>query len=805
MIGHHFDTIYFYTKALERSRNLGYSSKNGIADKLLYDQLKSMSWDALNLGQDHKLWDYMFGEDSDGNVTQTNPSKTRTNEVWRRIVNNLPYLLKHKGSRRGIHALMACYGIPSSNLSIMEFGGPEVTDDTKNKLIMDGTSYALKMVSGNSIPIGVVSNAKTVELFVKPAKAGNYNVVNDGTANNIVVSGSVGSTYGKVKFGAIETPLLPLFNGRYFGISLARWSTYTELNVMQVESDRLIFSASVTGSTPNLNTDFTIGSTFSGSIDEFRIWNTPLSRSVFEQHVYYPEMVNGNHISASTTDLDLRFDFEYPKNLSGGAKIINVAPIISLGTGSRNYYEDNNTTTGISGRPSIKSATAASFASVTTHPYQFEVLNRNVVLEMPDIGTSRYATNKVRFEEQSLTSDLSPKSRSTRKAFDNQPMDSNRVGLFFSPNKELNLDIAKAFGDTNFNEYIGDPSDRFKPGYKSLDNIRNYYFQRIKGRDIYSYINLIRAYENAMFEDIKKMLPARVTATTGILVEPHFLERSKYQYTKPTGSSDYYETVIPTTTIVYSETNQYEAIIDADMSEQVFGENNQLDSIVNADFSENIVGENNQYESIIYANDGIGTTGEYYSYEVTIPYELANGTLTKQDTNEDTNKLVSRNDYVDIGFSIYAENGTAIRSYYDSDKVLRKERIRVTIIEEEKTKTIIRPSVTINGRSDPRSEPGEENIIYTEKSLVIQPFSGSTAPTVGGSIVSASAVHGYLPTHYRNTSDLTTGLQNSYYNGCKNTSATTLDGSSPIEVFVTNPNVIKVNGRDNNEPILDVE
>ena len=80
--------------------------------------------------------------------------------------------------------------------------------------------------------------------------------------------------------------------------------------------------------------------------------------------------------------------------------------------------------------------------------------------------------------------------------------------------------------------------------------------------------------------------------------------------------------------------------------------------------------------------------------------------------------------------------------------------------------------------------------------MVVQPFSGSIAPTVGGNIVSASAVHGYLPTHYRNTSDLTTGLQNSYYNGCKNTSATTLDGSSPIEVFVTNPNIIKVKIRN---------
>jgi len=56
-------------------------------------------------------------------------------------------------------------------------------------------------------------------------------------------------------------------------------------------------------------------------------------------------------------------------------------------------------------------------------------------------------------------------------------------------------------------------------------------------------------------------------------------------------------------------------------------------------------------------------------------------------------------------------------------------------------------------------------------------------------------------------SDLTTGLINSYYKGSKNTAATTLDGTSPIETFVSNPNTLVVNktGRSTSEPILQVE
>ena len=96
---------------------------------------------------------------------------------------------------------------------------------------------------------------------------------------------------------------------------------------------------------------------------------------------------------------------------------------------------------------------------------------------------------------------------------------------------------------------------------------------------------------------------------------------------------------------------------------------------------------------------------------------------------------------------------------------------------------------------------------YNETYLNIQPFSGSTIPSVQNDIIAVQPVDGYLRTHYRNTSDLTRGLENSFFRGSKNTAATTLDGSSPIETFVSNPNTLTVNrtNRNTSEPILEVE
>ena len=102
----------------------------------------------------------------------------------------------------------------------------------------------------------------------------------------------------------------------------------------------------------------------------------------------------------------------------------------------------------------------------------------------------------------------------------------------------------------------------------------------------------------------------------------------------------------------------------------------------------------------------------------------------------------------------------------------------------------------------------QEVIEVLKKISLMYQFSGSKVINAGtGSIIEVTHLNGYLPTHYRNTSDLTRGLENSFFRGSKNTSATTLDGSEPIETFVSNPNTLTVNrtGRNTSEPILEVE
>jgi len=740
---------------------------------------------------------------------------------------------------------MACYGIPSSNLSILEFGGPEVTETTKSKLVYDNITTALKFNNGASISMNWKNTERnrkpdTIEFFVKPTTAGKYSIIDGDNSMALWLSGSVGSEYGKVKFtysgsndlvNTISSSLLPIFNDKFFGIEISRTlsasSSSFELNIRQADKERTIFQESVSASISNTLSDWEngtlieLGNNFVGSVDEFRLWSTPLDKERFYEHVSFPEMINGNHISASTNDLYFRLDFEYPKNLAQTSSLINVDTNIYFKSGlTRNDYENGTTASLYSLNLSASySASAFGFTPITSYPFQFEAIDRSVVLEIPDLGSSRYSTNKVRFESQTDFNgndvsggiDLSIKSRATKKSFDQSPTDSNRVGLFFSPTKELNLDIAKSLGGINLDNYIGDPSDNYKPNYSQLDNLRNYYFQRFDGRDIYAYINLIKLYEKSMFEDIKNMLPARVKATTGLLIEPHISERSKIEQKRPTADEYQKEANIKysDTTKLVADSNQYLAIINSDLSEQLSAENNQYSATIYTASLQTTTADSYQIEAEYNYDAENDISSEYYQNEVTINAELGNPSILTEIDIINANQIIGQTELETIGFGIYAQSGSAIRTYFDKEGRRVKERIRVQLVTEQKERVVTKFAVTAsaNGLGDPRGGYVSDIQTYNETTLNIQPFLGSIVPIIGGNIINIKNVDGYLPTHYRNTNDLTRGLQNSFFKGSKNTAATTLDGSSPVETFTSNPNTLKVNktGRDASEPILDVD
>lgn len=175
MLGHFFDVQYEYINQIPKVYDRQEKLTDGFAKELVYHVAQGLGVDFSNGDNFQDLWSYTLGLDASGSYDNQLKltGEDRTRETWKRIINNLPYLLKTKGTERGIRALINCYGIPSTILRIKEYGGPEVDLDKQSTYNHDRFYYALGMGSGSSrldinwkdISSGVLLTTKTPQSF----------------------------------------------------------------------------------------------------------------------------------------------------------------------------------------------------------------------------------------------------------------------------------------------------------------------------------------------------------------------------------------------------------------------------------------------------------------------------------------------------------------------------------------------------------------------------------------------------------------------------------------------------------------
>jgi hypothetical protein len=443
-----------------------------------------------------------------------------------------------------------------------------------------------------------------------------------------------------------------------------------------------------------------------------------------------------------------------------------------------------------------------------TYPYQYTPYDRTVTATVPSLGFNY--SNKVRFESASLVTDLSYKIRATQKSFDQAPIDTNRLGLFFSPIKELNMDILKTFGDFNIDNYIGDPSDEYNYKYSELDKLRHYYFERLQNRNIYEYIRLVKYIDRSLFDTLIELAPARTNVVKGLLIEPHFLERSKVRWDRPTSERNDFETNIDTKRNITTVSDYLveEVDLNVDDTNELFGELNNYDSSIDIE-NISIQGENPMYDGEIFnpINTQLEGSAPFYNSSIQCP---TGSTLTGEaDSFTFTEIGMDPNSLANRGFGIYSKNGVAKLNYFDNVFGNHtSSRSNVYVVKEQYTQKILTQvkGWPVNGATlgEPVRYVKMPFTRYRYKVSTL-PFSGSIS--IGNEIVGVETFRGYLPTHYRYKNNLSEGLQQSYFNGSFQTSATTPDGLPAVETFSTNPNILRVakTGRGSGEPILEVD
>jgi hypothetical protein len=140
MLGQHFDSIWTYTKAIGDIKDADNRADYGISKDLVADALRSLGIKLYTTNRTNEdIFTAILGVTPSGSfVPETGSYRIETyvsasndvisyndvnKEVYKRIYHNLPYLLKTRGTRTGLRALLNCFGIPADILRINEYGG----------------------------------------------------------------------------------------------------------------------------------------------------------------------------------------------------------------------------------------------------------------------------------------------------------------------------------------------------------------------------------------------------------------------------------------------------------------------------------------------------------------------------------------------------------------------------------------------------------------------------------------------------------------------------------------------------------
>lgn len=807
MIGQQFDVLWVYINSLKKLRKNDEAGIKGVPKEFVHTILKSFGWDGIRAYDSQFLWEYALGQDKDGKQKYSTSLEDANNQIWKRILNNLPYLLKHKGTARAMKAIMATYGVPQSMLTIMEFGGPiDPESSGTTDFTFDDRTAALHLYPSASIGIPWKSvNSEypySIEFMIKPHQVKTSRILSSANFTlDIVQTGSRAYLEFDLNGDTTQSVPFPFATDNYSGILISRTPSNYEVLYKTSDGQRIYIESSLqldTVVSGSWETDsfIQIGNNFTGALDEVRLWRVPLEETKFDNHVLFPNSINGNSYTASTEDLLFRLDFEYPIDFVTGTSTVPVDSVKNVSI---------NTSYGVS------FASASNFNdTLLNYPYSYEPYERTVTTRVPSLGYN-YA-NKIRTEEQTLIGNLSHKKRATKGAFDRDPIDSSRLGLFFSPIKELNMDIVKSIGDFNIDNYIGDPSDEYKSEYSELAIIRNYYFERIN-RNSHEYIRLVKYISKSLFDVLASLAPARAKVSKGLLIEPHFLERSKTRWDKPNSLRNDFtgEVTASEDTLFIAQKKDFLGLLDTQDEVTLIGDERFYNTLLDINDSTTLIGDEQFYNGIISENLTSSLESQYLTYTASIVFELTGSVVGEFDSLANFTSVGTDPDSLSVlGFGLFAENTTTIwKTFNKEDNTLTQSRSDVYLIEETLSRKVI---VQVGGYPTIGSLPGDpvvvdvEDIPYVRKRINILPF-GSSAPSTVGNVTNVIPLKGYFPTHYRFTNGLSTGLERSFFEGSKQTIDTTPDGLSPVETFETNPNILRVTdtGRGSGEPILEVD
>jgi hypothetical protein len=536
MIAHIFDSIKLYIDQFPNiySRNLNPNEE--LSKDLINEIAESVGFKLPSLNSVYSLTDDIFGSGS------IQPRRDIAAEIYKRMLHNLPFFAKAKGTKTALETFLKTFGITPQLISVRETETPS----TASYYVYDEFTTGLDFDEGTSqyviIPVSAsVRNPRTMQFNCTFAKNKKMTILTGDNkwALNVNVH-PFNSNLGRIELssGSGDVVLLSssyheIFGDELINITLQNYTSSTALYVTQVEGEDVLFSSitSDTGQFISLweGTQFVnlggvgplVSSRFDGTLDEFRLWSVPISDETVLNTAFDPASnaaaygsgSNENYTYTAPTDsllVQLSFNDVNQALLQASSSLENESP-----------YKD------IANSPSLEFIFASNVSGSSLSRY-----NRTTRQPTQAAGSTAYVSNKIKIKNNPVFLTNEPRLFRTKSILPPEEKrlqrGRNKVVLAAAPTEIVNKNIIQNLGLENINSVIGIPWTFYNNFEKTLTTLKNYYNQYYYVDVNYNkFIRIVSEVVSVFDQVADYFIPSRATALKGVVIEPNVLEQVK--------------------------------------------------------------------------------------------------------------------------------------------------------------------------------------------------------------------------------------------------------------------------------------
>jgi len=528
MIGHFFDTIKPYIDKFPEiySRNLDPNKE--LSKDLINEIAESFGFKLPTLNATYDLTNNILG------INNEEPRRDTAAEIYKRLLHNLPFFAKAKGTKTALETFLKTFGITPQLISVKETGTPTSGSYTVFDEFSSGLDFDPDKESYIRLPLSASArNPRTLQLNATFGDAKKRTLltgdnrwainVNVHPSNNKIGRVEIISGSGNVVL--MSSSYYEIFGDKLINITLQNYPSTASLYVRHVDSGEIIYE-SITSETSKFvslwqSTQYMylggagplVSARYNGTVDEIRLWSDTLSDETILNATYDPGSSAGDTYSSATDYLIAQLSFNN----------INTGSLTSSVIYNESPYKNK------SASPSLNT-----FFTFNVSGSDFSRYNRVIRQETPQVGSSGYAINKVKVmdppvflnDTQGLRlyrnkSIVDPSTKKIQKG-------RNKVILSMSPTEIVNQNIIRTFGLENINALLGAPTTLYTTFDKSLDTLKRHYQQYYYvDVDTNKFIRILSEMGSILDQVVDYFIPSKATVLKGIIIEPNILEQVK--------------------------------------------------------------------------------------------------------------------------------------------------------------------------------------------------------------------------------------------------------------------------------------